>query len=428
MEGHVRRHALAWLVVAACGSEAGINKPGAMHDDDGVAQRYPDLAALYGGAHGIYSSCAPNEGVCHNNQEYPDLATLGGVLQTVGARCNRARALTEDVHDLCEGAGDFVVAGDRRAQIASLSFPGPNPNEPIDEFSELVYRWDEVWIQTERPLPVRVGDLLAVRRRDGEALRDVVQLKVVRPARERPQGRNVIVAQPEYTTEAQELAADYGEGERLREGDPNHNGVLGAALAGGLVVPGDPERSYLMRRLVDPSAGPLMPRANCCTWTKQSLRATWCWIAGLEPDGSNALDPIDYASCPAGPEEAVVYPQPGPSCATSGRCPVTARVELEGGATWDAVYGVLASRCGDRNCHGPGASNGLQLTANAQQSLAAFVVPGDPARSELYRRITPDLAEASAVELMPLHRKPLTLRERELVRAFIAAMPNESSR
>ena len=61
-------------------------------------------------------------------------------------------------------------------------------------------------------------------------------------------------------------------------------------------------------------------------------------------------------------------------------------------------------------------------------SLAAFVVPGDPARSELYRRITPDLAEASAVELMPLQRKPLTLRERELVRAFIAAMPTESSR
>jgi hypothetical protein len=91
------------------------------------------------------------------------------------------------------------------------------------------------------------------------------------------------------------------------------------------------------------------------------------------------------------------------------------------------VYGLLASRCGDRECHGPGASNGLALAGDAQarESLAAFVVPGDPARSELYRRITPDLAEASAVDLMPLQRKPLSLRERELVRAFIVGMSAE---
>ena len=36
------------------------------------------------------------------------------------------------------------------------------------------------------------------------------------------------------------------------------------------------------------------------------------------------------------------------------------------------------------------------------------------------------IAEASAVEHMPLQRKPLTLRERALVRAFIAAMPTDS--
>jgi hypothetical protein len=416
----VKRCALALLVIA-CGSEAGTNSPGAMQEDDGVAQRYPDLAALYGGAHGIYRSCAPNEGVCHNNQEYPDLATLGGVLQTVGARCNRARAMTQDVHDLCESSGDFVVAGDRRAQIASLTFP--SASETPDEFNELMYGWNEVWIETERPLPVHIDDAIVVERREGERTTDLARFQVVAPARARPEKRNVIVVRPHYEPSGAEDPVAYGS---LREGDPNHNGVLGAALAGGLVVPGDPERSYLMRRLVDPSAGPLMPRANCCTWTKASLRATWCWIAGLEPDGSNALAPIDYEHCPAGPEEAVAYPQPGPSCATSGRCPVTARVELEGGATWDAVYGLLASRCGDRDCHGPGAGNGLQFTSNAKQSVAVFVVPGDPSRSELYRRITPDLAEASAVELMPLQRKPLTLRERELVRAFIAAMPTES--
>jgi hypothetical protein len=415
-EGVKRVVALSLLL--GCGPEpAESQQPGAVVDT--VASRYPDLEALYGGAHGIYRSCAPNEGVCHNNQEYPDLATLGSVVATVGARCNRGRASARELHDLCEETGDILESGKRRARLASISYA--LEEEAEGGFDDLYAYAEELWLEADRPLPVRVGDVVEVRRVEDGEVRDVQALRVVAPRGPRPQRPNVV---PVQVAERDDVAVPYGFGRPLREGDPNQNGVLGARLSGGLVVPGVPERSYLMRRLVDPSAGPLMPRANCCTWTKASLRAMWCWIAGLEPDGSNALDPIDYERCPDGPEEAVAYPKPGPSCATSGRCPVKARVELDGGATWEAVYGLLASRCGDRDCHGPGTSNGLTLAGDTQarQSVAALVVPGEPARSELYRRIVPDLAEASAVELMPLHGEKLTLRERELVRAFIGGM------
>ena len=69
------------------------------------------------------------------------------------------------------------------------------------------------------------------------------------------------------------------ERDAVQFGDPNRNGVFGVALGNRLIYAGHPERSYLIRRLTDPSAGPLMPLANCCFWSKESLRALWCWIA-----------------------------------------------------------------------------------------------------------------------------------------------------
>ena len=88
-------------------------------------------------------------------------------------------------------------------------------------------------------------------------------------------------------------AGQHADPTAIQLGDPNRNGTFGRALGGRLIAPGRPERSYLLKRLTDPSAGPIMPRANCCYWTKDSLRAVYCWIAGMRPDGSNATGPID---------------------------------------------------------------------------------------------------------------------------------------
>ena len=93
--------------------------------------------------------------------------------------------------------------------------------------------------------------------------------------------------------------------------------------AASIIKPGDPQRSYLLRRLTDPTAGPLMPRANCCFWTKPALRALWCWVAGLDADGTNALAPIDYDACPAVAAGRAALSRARPERARPrGMCPV----------------------------------------------------------------------------------------------------------
>jgi hypothetical protein len=409
--------------MAACGPDRRTRKPGTDDGDAAVARQYPDLAALYGGPHGIYRTCSPNDGVCHNNQEYPDLSTLGRVQMTIGARCNRGRS-RRDVHDLCESMGDFVVAGERRTELAGLlAIRGPGESASDDE-PDILDTHDFWWmtelaVRTKDPLSVEPGRLVAVVRNEGARETMIGRFKVVPPRPQHPRGKNVLVLSRD---DSQNADWQYGSRRRFTVGDANGNGVFGHQLGGGLVVPGAPERSYLLRRLVDPAAGPLMPRANCCTWTKASLRALHCWIAGLDPDGSNALEPIDYSSCPPGPEEDVEYPAPGPNCSTSGMCPVTPRVDATKEATWAVVFGLLSSRCGGPACHGTGA-NGLDVAneARARKSLETYVVPGDPIRSDLYRRVTPELARDWGVEPMPKGAPALTLRERELIRSWIAA-------
>jgi hypothetical protein len=80
-------------------------------------------------------------------------------------------------------------------------------------------------------------------------------------------------------------------------GDPNNNGIQGAlAQPMPLVSAGDADRSFLLKRLIDPAYGELMPR-QCRTWQDEANLALACWIAGLSPDASNAYAPIDYETC-----------------------------------------------------------------------------------------------------------------------------------
>jgi hypothetical protein len=144
-------------------------------------------------------------------------------------------------------------------------------------------------------------------------------------------------------------------------------------------------------------------------------------VAGLRPDGSNALARIDYEGCPPGPVEDILYPEPGPTCDASGMCPVQPRIQPRE-ATWNAVYrGVLAPRCGGAACHTEQAAGDLDLRSEeaAFKSVAEHVVPNTPARSEIYRRISPDLCRAPECTPMPLRRPPLDPAARDLVRRWI---------
>jgi hypothetical protein len=207
----------------------------------------------------------------------------------------------------------------------------------------------------------------------------------------------------------------------IQVGDPNRNGTFGAELGGKIIRPGDPARSYIMSRLLDPDSGPLMPRANCCYWSKPAVRALYCWIEGLASDGGNAFDPIDYGNCSAGPSVELLYPQPGPTCDSMGLCPVEA-APANGDPTFHNVYAqVLVASCSGSGCHGGGVVAGLDFTSEqrAFDSTAHVTVPGNPDASRLYVRIDPAQCEAPSCATMPLDRPPLSEDKRALVRAWI---------
>jgi hypothetical protein len=395
---------------------------------------YPDLASLYGGDTGIYRTCAANQGVCHNDKEHPNLATLGAVVQTIGAPCNLTKTRPHDVHDLCERPGDKLAIGGEEIEIASFGVPeadddekekekGDEPEEKLIELRKLALGAAMEMRLRRAPRKARLGEHVVVKRptAGGESL-DLQKFDVAAILRE--PGRFSI----QTTTGMRGFGGDESNAVlasanplAVHVGDPNEDGVYGADLGGALIVPGRPDRSYILVRLTDPSAGPLMPRANCCSWTKASLRALYCWVAGLRPDGKNALDKIDYDRCPPGPVEDVIYPEPGVACETSGMCPVQPHTQASD-ATWTAVYeNVLAARCGGSACHTEEAASELDLRSKdvAFKSVTEHLVPNAPARSEIYVRVSPDLCKEPSCTPMPLRKPALDAPARDLLRRWI---------
>src|SRR6185503_7420416 len=87
------RGAIVILIVAAC--DADMRPPPAAPSDAEARALYPDLAAIYGGDHGIYRGCGPNGGVCHNGNEFPNLASLGSIVANINLPCNQKRDSAE---------------------------------------------------------------------------------------------------------------------------------------------------------------------------------------------------------------------------------------------------------------------------------------------------------------------------------------------
>lgn len=426
MEGRLTRVVFALVLGAAAAFGCATKAPPASvvlpAPSPAKRQRYPDLAALYGGDIGIYRTCATNQGVCHNDKEYPNLATLGALVQTIGADCNVTRENPRDVHDLCERPGDAIVLGGEAIEIGGVMSP-PKGIEDDGTFLRLFLRKKPAVKKPQKRVAMVRGTmelghvgLVATSTQKGMP---VVDLKL-------PYGEGMLMVVPPDL----EVLGDWGgstDPGSLHLGDPNGNGRYGAELGGGLVVPGMPEKSYLLKRLVDPAAGPLMPRANCCTWSKESLRALYCWIAGLAPDGKNALAPIDYDRCPPGPVEDVVYPDMGPTCETSGKCPVAVRPSAEeanttGESTWSAVWKtVLSKKCGGGACHTGEARASFDLSSEqaAFRAAQSHLVARTPHESELYVRISPDLCKPPACTPMPMKSTPLDANMRAIVRRWI---------
>jgi hypothetical protein len=241
----------------------------------GQARAYRDVVELFD--RGIARTCALNGGVCHNSNNYPDLHTVSNVIGTVGRACNVDTAQPENIHDACEPSADHLIipaAGiDARILRASVMADLSRVTLVLDPPPEALASPADAEVQrgtTTLVTGVRVASV------DGASV-------------------TITLA----TAEAKRFfdVREYPVGPlQLHVGDPNGNGIAGAERAMPLITPGDPEHSYLLRRLVDLEYGELMPR-QCRTWDDAANEALACWIAGLTADASNAYDPIDYDAC-----------------------------------------------------------------------------------------------------------------------------------
>jgi len=406
------RGVVAMLALAACAPAAPLAGETAE-----AAKQYPDLDSLYAHDQGIYRGCGPTAGVCHNSNEFPNLDSVGSIVDTIGRDCNLKRQDAATINDLCERGGDRLVAGASSAEIA----------------------WIETVDLAARTWKIQLRDTLApsnalVVERDDRELYAFADYKITAAAD--PTDAHALVltvpVPPPPASEDDEVEPDFGltvlarsgiagDPAVIRVGDPNRNGTFGAELGGKIIKPGDPARSYLLSRLLDPNAGPLMPRANCCRWSKPAVRALYCWVEGLDADGRNALAKIDYSRCSTGPSVELLYPEPGPACESQGLCPAEA-ASADDEPTFHNVYArVLVQSCSGATCHGSGPIAGLDFTSEqrAFDTMAVRTVPGNPSESILFRRLDPTLCEAPDCETMPLGRPPLTEAKRALVRTWI---------
>lgn len=256
------------FALTACGVEATADDPGA------AEPAYGDITALFDRA--IAPTCSLNNGVCHNSNNYPDLHTIEKLVDTIDQPCNVEVTEPLQIHDACEPPGDHLVAGTIDVRIVQATVTATQVVLVVDPApSSLAVGTANVEIHRDA-IVFALGDFdTSVAAVSGT--RVTLELGTA-PARE---FFDVTVFPPGPL--------------RVHVGDPNGNGVEGArVMPMPLVAPGDPERSYLMRRLIDPAFGELMPR-QCRTWSDAANRALACWIAGLGQRG--AYDPIDYASC-----------------------------------------------------------------------------------------------------------------------------------
>ncbi len=275
------------LALAACGTEPVAEQPATEH-------AYPDIVSLFDQA--IAPTCSLNNGVCHNSNNYPDLHTPAAIIATLDEPCNVELEDPTQVHDACEPAADHLVIASAGidSRIVSARLLASELMTDAKDLTQITLTLD--------PPPASLApgatDTVVTRGDTSFAVGDYgAKVSAVSGADVTLDLRS---AYGEWTAKRFFDVRVYPPGPlHVHVGDPNGNGVQGAlAIAMPLVTAGDPDRSFMLKRLIDPAFGELMPR-QCRTWNDAANLALACWIAGLEPDASNAYAPIDYTACSA---------------------------------------------------------------------------------------------------------------------------------
>ncbi len=325
----------------------------------------------------VLPTCSLNGGVCHSGKNYPDLRDLGALEDLVGRPCGVN--VDADFPDACEPQGDRLVAGALDVGIL---------------------RADGATITTDADVPLGpiAGAVVKRTLASGTFMFDASAARLEATA---PRTITIRAAPDDvraFLTPSLPLREDH-----VQPADVNGNGIAGASLGWREIVPGRPERSWIVARLWDTSANPeLMPR-QCRAWDDDATRALACWIEGLRPDRSNVFADIDYARC--------TFTLP-----SAGRCGTGLTPER-----------IVDAQCA--GCHGADApAEGLDLrsaslrtatvgVASRERPDMLLIDPGKPEASYLFLKITSG-PPATSGELMPRGGK-LADAQIEALRAWI---------
>jgi hypothetical protein len=239
----------------------------------------------------VARSCAPNTGVCHNTNNYPELASTSSLVQSINGWCNIASPSPTEGFDMCERSGDRLVSGSFSSEIAHL--------RRTDD--------GEGWLITLRDPAPRSDDVAVVRfeNASGDTIFQPSLDWAVTIAMTEDDPTVVLsvgVEEPFFTEPFIDDSI-----RTLVAGDPNENGVFGAdahspdgddAGAAATFVPGSLERSYFWGRITGTVPGTRMPLANAAL-TDDEYVAVACFIEGLPQDGTMPAPEaaIDYDNC-----------------------------------------------------------------------------------------------------------------------------------
>lgn len=333
----------------------------------------------------IYRTCTPNDGVCHNEKEYPDLHTPANFVDVIGAPCNVQPGDYTSVWDRCEPAGDRFSLDqfDGKVEVAwielvegeEVEFSDENPPDETSPGLHVVLR---------DPVPMEETSVGS----NARFYRDFGGEELVF-ARFRTQwwkvADNHLVGQvgQDRSDDANRLVAA-----GIRQGDQNRNGTFGAEIGPNIpmIKPGEPEQSYLVARIRGEAGGEQIPGSRMPLANQPlditDMVALFCFIESIPTDSEpNLADAIDYNACSYADD------------------PESLNLLGEGVTYATRISKILEANCG--GCHGGAApseqfdvlSDGTYerlLEPSVQNPDMPLVTPGDPMQSYMWLKLIGD--------------------------------------
>jgi hypothetical protein len=351
----------------------------------------------------IKRTCAPAEGVCHNEKEYPDLHTPQTMLAMLEAPCNLAETDPLNLFSGCEPVGDRLkfTTGGNMAFTSEVAYVDLNEDPMGVVINAVVYLRD--------PIPNAMAvpgtfESIAIER---ETMAGMLTVGAIDNAISYAPGVDALQVNDYQNLPA---AAKTLLETELEPGDPNRDGEFGGTDDPyRLLLGGDPWKSYLLQRLQGNVPGSPMPLANE-PLSSAEIIAIACWIEGaVDDEGASPYASIGYDDC----EYAEAF----------GTTPTGSGSKFS-----ENVQPILDTRCATPGCHGNVApAAGLDLTeGKARDNLLLpsmqnpdipRVTPGNPTNSYLITKLTGN--GAMGVQ-MPLGANPLSADDIEVIRTWIS--------